>query len=462
MAVTVSFYNFSKRKNSTKVPATAGTDFDVSLKAPCSWYNPVFLLYTATMPTWNYASWGSWYYYVTDIISQGNNRYEIRCALDPLATYRAEILATSAFVMYDTAANTEISDTRLSTKTTMTISASNGTISMLEVGTTILLGIVGNNCTGIYAVSEANAKALMQSSDMSNWLDSVGLETGLGGGLPELIDMLGSGMRQLIASGKATDCIKSAILLPISSSEFSGTSETIYLGEFDTGISGMRVRADSVAFQSVSVSIPWQASDWRRNSPYTNIYLSLPYVGMVPLSPSEVIGISSLTISVYISQNGSIVYEVYPAGQTGLIGRFSGNCGSSYMVGASNFTPMQALTSIGGAVAAAGTALVNPMAGAAVLAGTMNGSAQLPACVGGSGGGAMTSGYIITCWTVYHDTAVDPASVSAAMGTPAMSVKTLSTVPGYVQTRGASVAAEAPEPILAVINSTLDGGVFIE
>lgn len=462
MAVTVEFYNFSKRKNSTKVPATAGTDFDVALKAPCSWYNPVFLLYTATMPTWNYASWGSWYYYVTDIISQGNNRFEIRCALDPLATYRAEILGTSAFVMYDTAANTEISDTRLSTKTTMSLSSANATISMLEVGTTILMGIVGDDSTGIYAVSESDAKALMKSADMSSFLDNAGLTVGQAQSIGDLADILASGMRQLIASGKATDCIKSAILLPVDSSQFSGSSETIYLGEYDTGITGKKIRADAVATQVLTVNIPWQASDWRRNAPYTNVYLSLPYVGMVPLSPSELIGVSALTITVYISQNGSIVYEVVPSGQYGIIGRYSGNCGSSYMVGASNFTPMQALTSIGGAVAAAGASLINPMAGAAVLAGTMNGSAQLPACVGGSGGGAMTSGYIITCWTVYHDTAVDPASVSAAMGTPAMAVKTLSTVPGFVQTRGASVAAEAPEPILAVINSTLDGGVFIE
>lgn len=462
MSLTIELYNFSKRKNSTKVPAVPGTSFECTLKTPCSWYQPVFLLTASGMPTWNYCKWGSWYYYVTDIVAQANELFEVRCNLDPLATYRAQILATNAFVMYDTAANSEISDTRLSTRTTASISAANGTIRMLEVGETILMGIVGDNSTGIYAVSASQAAEIMKSSRMSNWLDNVGLELGQATDLAGLADVLAAGMRQLISSGKATDCIKSALMLPVSPNEFPGVSETIHLGEFDTGITGKKIAASAVAFESVSVSIPWQASDWRRNAPYHSIYLSLPYVGMAPLSPSELMGVSALTISVYISQNGGIIYEVYPAGHTGLIGRFSGNCASNYMVGASNFTPMQAFTTIGGAVVAAAATFANPTAGAAMLAGTMNGSQQLPACVGSSGGGALTSGYIITCWTVYHNTNVDPASVSAAIGTPKMASQAVGAVPGYVQTRAASVDADAPDYILAEINSALDGGVFIE
>lgn len=73
--------------------------------------------------------------------------------------------------------------------------------------------------------------------------------------------------------------------------------------------------------------------------------------------------------------------------------------------------------------------------------------------------GLRAQSYIIA---VTHNTNVDPASVGAVVGTPAMSVKTLSTVPGYVQTQAASVDAEAPDTILSAINSALDGGVFIE
>lgn len=462
MSVTLEFYQFAKRKNSTAVPDSSGTEFECTLKTPCSWYEPVFLLHDSGTPVWNYGSWGSWYYFVTDIIAQAQDLFEVRCSLDPLATFRAQIFATSAFVMYDTAANTEISDQRLSTKTTATISAANASINMLEVGETILMGIVGDDSTGVYAVSASQAAELLKSSRMSNWLDSVGLEVGQVTDIAGLADVLASGMRQLIASGKATDCIKSALLLPIGASNFAGTSKTIHLGEYDTGITGKLLNPTARAFASVAVNIPWQASDWRRNAPYHSIYLSLPYVGMVPLSPSELMGISSLTISVYISQNGGIIYEVFPAGQTGLIGRYSGNCASNYMVGASNFTPMQAITSIGGAVAAAATSLVNPAAGAGILLGTMNGSQQLPACVGSSGGGALTSGYIITCWTVFHDTVIAPDSVSAVMGTPKMAAQLIGAVPGFVQTRAASVAAEAPEYILTAINAALDGGVYIE
>ena len=464
MAITVKFYNFNKRKNSTKRPDenTTGEEFSVLLKHPTSYRTPVILLQKAGGFQYNYMEWAGWYYYVEDVISAGNERFEIQCSLDVLATLRTEIMATNAFVMYDTAANSEISDGRLSTRTTASISSANGTIHMLEVGQTILMGIVGDDSTGIYSVTESQAAELMKSVRMANWLDSVGLELGQVTDIGGLADVLASGMRQLIASGKATDCIKSALLLPVSASEFSGVTETIHLGEYDTGISAKKIAATAVAFESVSVSIPWQASDWRRNAPYHSIYLSLPYVGMVPLSPSELMGISALTISVYISQNGGIIYEVYPAGHTGLIGRFSGNCASNFMVGASNFTPMQAFTTIGGALATAAASIVHPMAGAAMLAGTLNGSQQLPACVGSSGGGALTSGYIITCWTVYHNTVVEPASVSAVIGTPKMAAQAIGAVPGYVQTRGAEVSGPYYGGILEECNSLLDGGVFIE
>ena len=92
----------------------------------------------------------------------------------------------------------------------------------------------------------------------------------------------------------------------------------------------------------------------------------------------------------------------------------------------------------------------------------INAVQQVPTCVGGTGGGAGADGWQVTCVVVYHDTTVDPSSVSAAIGTPAMAVKTIGTLSGFIQTKEASVNASCYEDVRTEINSLMDGGFFYE
>ena len=64
--------------------------------------------------------------------------------------------------------------------------------------------------------------------------------------------------------------------------------------------------------------------------------------------------------------------------------------------------------------------------------------------------------------TIFHDTVVSPDSVSAFMGTPAMAVKSLSGLSGYVETRLFSVSGTMLENERIEINRFMDGGVYIE
>lgn len=98
MSYTVTFYNFSKRKNSTTVPSGSGTDVDVLLKDNTSLYQPVFELSGSNFPNYTYASFQSKYYYVTDIVSTAHNLYEIHCELDPMGTARSSIDGMTAYV----------------------------------------------------------------------------------------------------------------------------------------------------------------------------------------------------------------------------------------------------------------------------------------------------------------------------------------------------------------------------
>ena len=177
MAFTITAYNFSKRVNSTKQPAgLTGTDYSVVLKDRTSYENPVFLLSTETLPAFNYVQWGTWYYFVDDIVVVRNDLYEVKCSVDVLATYKTEIGQTSAFILYDTAANTEIPDHRLSTKTSVTYAQefSPGSFNMFEASQTIIVGIVGQDSTNHWAMDAATARTLLAGLD--NWMDNISLK----------------------------------------------------------------------------------------------------------------------------------------------------------------------------------------------------------------------------------------------------------------------------------------------
>lgn len=483
MAFTVTLYQFTKRKNSTLQPTQLqGTDLNCELKQPTSYKNPVFLFHVEDGFEWNYLQWDSWYYFITDVVSVRNDIFEVHCALDVLATYKTEIGATSAFVMYDTSSNTEIVDTRLSQKTTTTTVTNSATLDFGYGQAFVMVGIVGKSSANLWAVDQATASALL--NDINNWFDTADFLpippdpdvqgiTDIVEVLAVMVETIGviahnltTGVRTLISTGKAPDCIKSALLLPLALSIFPGTSDRIYLGEYKTEQTGKKVNLTSKVFREVSITIPWQATDWRRNDQFTKIYLSLPYIGIVCYPASQLIGITTLVIDYQITVNGAIVAVVSAGGRR--IGKYNGNCASNYMIGASNINPLQGMSAVlGGAASAAGVAVAGS-AGAAVGAGTggllgmINGAQYLPTCIGGVGGGANTDGWTVTCTVVYHDTNVDPSSVSAAIGTPTMAVKTISSCSGYVQTREASVNAACYDDVRKEINALMDGGFFYE
>lgn len=177
MAFTITAYTFSKRINSTKQPTgLTGTDYSVVLKDRTSYENPVFLLSSGTLPTFNYVQWGTWYYFVDDIVIERNDLYNVKCSLDVLATYKTEIGATAAFVLYDTTSNTEIPDTRLSNKTSTSVSMSYapGSFNLFEASETVIVGIVGQNSTAHWAMTPATARSLLAGID--TWMNNISLK----------------------------------------------------------------------------------------------------------------------------------------------------------------------------------------------------------------------------------------------------------------------------------------------
>lgn len=467
-------YTTAKRHNSTLVPS-GGIQAALVLKAGTSLIKPTFLLHFDSRPTASMVWFEDRYYFINDIRSVRDELWELDCEVDPLSTYKTEILATSAFVLYDTTANSEIIDTRLSMKTTTTVSSASSSSGSFFEDTCVLLGIVGKLHTGVFAVSVATAKTLLSDintswlddpdmleipdvSDFSNWDDAAGA----------FMHNLTVGIRQLIATGKAGDCIKSAVIVPVGVNKFSGSTETIWLGDYNTGVSGLLLDSSQRAVETQSVSIPWQFNDWRRNSPYTNVYLNIPYVGVIGLPTSQIMYESSLSLTIFVSSNGNVTYNIYGGTSHRLISRCGANCGSSFMIGSSNINPLgssMATAGVAGAGIVGALATTVPgliAAGTAAITGTIAAITAEPICIGSTGGGIFSDGAVIQCATLCRDTTVSPDSVSAVMGTPTMATKSLAGLTGYVETRNFSVSGAMTDTERDIINRLMDGGVYIE
>lgn len=151
------YKNFSKKKNSTKQPAsTAGTAVDVQLKDNTSFYAPVFLL-TSPDPDTNYCYAWTNYYYVTDIVFISGNLYELHCHIDVMASWRTAIGNSTQYVLRSSATyDTWIMDTLYPTTAGVTYSNVTTTNPLMvdRIGNgTYIVGIINKDTAkGIGAV----------------------------------------------------------------------------------------------------------------------------------------------------------------------------------------------------------------------------------------------------------------------------------------------------------------------
>lgn len=494
MSMTANFYTFNKRRNSTKIPDAqmTPTALTIVLKSPTSYRNPSLHVDASGGFPYNYMEWAGWYYWVDDVVSVGNDRFDIRCSLDVLGTLRTYIQATTAFVLYDETANSELPDGRLSVNTTKGVSINSGAFQYLGghsfPGGTIVAGIITDKGASFYEMDGSVADDLLDDINDTEIpgllpIPSISWQTStleeIMEGIADILDTLGTnfviGLRHILGSRSASDCIISAKQLPVAPGAITGTSEPLYLGTWNTGYSAKRI-TNRIVMDSCDVTIPWTFSDWRRNAPYTELYLYIPFVGLISLSPGDLVGTSNIHITASLDViSGDVLFEVQ-AGSGGLgggqyIGQYGGNIAGSYAIGSSAVSiGQQAVTAIGATAAGAAivatggaAAVMAAKIGAAGIAGIIASNTPTPSSITGGGGGA-SLGLAATCYcfTVTHDTNVSPASVSASIGTPAMAQKSLGSLTGFVQTKCASVSAPFYQGIIEECNSLLDGGVFIE
>ena len=530
MSHTIYAGKIAKRKNSTLQP-TLVTSFDVLLKSPTSLHTPTFTINSASFD-YNYLKWGDRYYFVTDVVSRNNSLWEVSAVCDVLATYKADILASTQFICYSSqSGGAWLPDTRIPLLKSTTASKNTAALPFINTTGFYVLSVVGGD-TGVggcevFAVNKSTLNALIQSistwslTDVANIMSGVTFNpptynspsttpatttqldncfNALIDSLKSMIDSFGALTQSVQASiadlntkiqkassttgflgnayANAPNCIRSCIWVPFDLSSFTGASGAIYLGKYDTGEAGFKVNPTPTT-GSLSVAIPWHYSDWRRGV-CEDVYIYLPFVGMVAYSADSLTNVSSITIEYSVTAtDGNICYEVKAGNE--ILGTYGGNCCTNYPIGinqqASAGEVFTAL--VGGAqktVSAAVESSISPLsAGAAIGEMTLNiGMAAYEtknvqqsthfSCVGGIGGGAGVGlDLTVACYTVAHDTVVNPSDMAATMGLPTMKPLAISGLSGYCQCANAHVAADGAElQELNEIDAYLNSGFYIE
>ena len=294
--MTIKFYDFSKRANSTKQPAANSELLSLSsveLKEECSFVNPVIrikdrvnnIVFTPNLYNYVYIPLWLRYYFIRDW-RYVNGAWEVDLTLDVMASHKTEIGNTNAYISRCASQyNGNIIDSFYPATTVKSISkqsvGSNIYHASLPAGCYIV-GIVNNASSNLnvgainyYALTTAQLSSLLQylfSSNIYNTSNIIEMGEGL---YKSLIDPF--------------QYIVSCMWFPFSAATFGTTTETIKAGYWDTGISGTRVHNIVAPFNIKSDSAisrhPLAATrgNYLNFAPYTTLTLYFPPFGEIPI-----------------------------------------------------------------------------------------------------------------------------------------------------------------------------------
>lgn len=271
---TVSIGTIDKRINSTKQTFSSSFSADCKLKEPCSMHNPVFIVQGLSKSNfYNYCQFEGRYYWIDDIVYETRDIQNVSCHLDPLATYKNAIKATSAWVKYGDSGhwNKKIDDLRMQPEI-QAVSAVATVDDIFAVpfdptGGSVIMRVMetmpssSNQGVKTYAMSYSTFKYCL--ADLTGFMD--GITQGIGPTITDLVQALGTIWAAIGGQGSWRDNILSCTYLPINISFYQavGTHEgVIALGSIPagTGRDFYDIHPISIVKNSGSLTIPW-ASD---------------------------------------------------------------------------------------------------------------------------------------------------------------------------------------------------------
>lgn len=479
--ITVEFFSFSKRKNSTAIPTgAANKTASVLLKEDCTIENPVFILETnsiAEFALYNYVHVSDFgrYYFIDSRKYKTGSQIEIACSIDALGSFRSEIQNQSnVFIEYSSTPTAYIIDSRLQRLTRPVVTehyAALPNTTFTENGC-VILSTTGNKCTGSFILSNA--------SDIYTILDGIDwtTQTITGTTIEEITlsgmqNMIG-GMEQFFTKDSASRNIRNAMTLPwVAHGSAIGSSVSNYvIGSFPTGKTVYKV-ADKVVTDSISLTIPWQQSDWRRSGNGCQIYLYAPLFGVMSLPTDSLTNDTQINIEYAFSyENGDVALRVKSVQSQQIITTASTNVASPVGVGASNISSSKVTSGVSSVITGLATAaLASTGAGAAAgLLGAAMGSISLIDTMGGStnaGGGlggfaSAALDKVCHIWCVGSQLSDTPVNMANGFGYPNFCVGSLTGKTGYCKLNNSVFSGSGSKTENDMITGFMNSGFYIE
>lgn len=469
MVITL-YYDFQKRKNSTKRP-TGGTDVECQLKRPTSVESPTFILNLPDSSiNLNYIKWGNNYYFVEDIILVRDQLMEVSCSMDALATNKEEIGNYVAYVERAYSEfNNKISDA--------VVSSTQEVVDNRVVRTD--LDIFNDQYISSYLVRMVGGDGTANGSAITNFIssnlntftpifnpDSYYPDDSTSEGLTaELLNAIKSMTRAFFDPFKY---IVGVYRMPISLGAIQdidpyGDPEPIFVKWFDTGVEAHKMQIKTHAY-SVNLNMPTRYyNDWRDAHPsFVTYNLYLPSVGSVPLPSEYMTSPLKLTYNLDM-ETGDIFYKLMNI-TTGtqapsIIGTYTGNVYARVQIGQQSANMSSVMGAIG--QTATSTALGN-ISGA--ITGLANGVQALtsPApSINGAQASAISvfAQPYVTISSMIHGTGIVP---SQAEGRPLCDNRKINTLSGYIKCSGASLNLNSYGAEKDIVNGYLNGGFYYE
>lgn len=448
------FSGFSKKPNSTKQPS-GGSSLTVRLKDNCSVLNPVFLINQYNL-SHNYVRWGSRYYYIDDIVIVGNELAEYHCSTDALATFKADIGASSQYILRSASSyNGRIVDNYYPATAQNTHEANIITSPFDKNAGTYVIGIQGKGAAAnggavtYYAGSAAALKALV-----NYMLDS-----------PSTYDVSEISTQLLTCIFNPLQYIVSCMWFPF---DVPTTSGGLSFGWWEASISGVSRVSTLEWGTNLSFTIPKHPKAATRGQylnlpPYARYKLEAGPWGVIPLDNFNLIDSTSLVCNYQVDlMTGSgrfnvkdrdhLIYESTHTAQIGVpvqLGQNMFNQGALMGAGTNAINTIGSFAS-GNPVGALANGL-SAIGDAAAL------TQSVPSSVGSNGTRSFNN--VFGIMADFLDIADEDL---ASHGRPLCATKTISSLTGYVMCEDADPEIPCTDTELKEIVNYLNGGFYYE
>lgn len=455
-------YNFSKKKNSTKQPASVGITVDCYLKDNTSLEHPIFVLNYATLPDYSYVKAFDRYYFVSDVFSIANNMWEISCELDALATNRNNIGQSTFYVERASSAYTpQLYDTFYPSLC--------GRKQLVNVGAD-LFSTSGYFVLGLTGKPEASPKSAvtyykLSSDELKALLDYFYTDSNFS----EVI-------KDTVTKGffNPFQYIISCMWVPFTYTTSAGDTRTIQFGWWeDTGLTGHTIDSYITigvpTSQKIRIPKPYSpSSDYRNSEPYAIYRLYIPIFGMISLSGQQLSNYDQIGYELYIdvaTGTGLLRVRGYNDTSSAIITDVTAKVGCDVALAQTGMTLGDFASSAIGGIA--GAVIGGGLGTAGAIAGAVSGTASAANSLGMSEETANRNGvrsYVdfdnipkLIC--DYYDTPIDGIEVN---GRPLGRYVQINTLSGYVKCQNASIDIEGHIDEINEINAYLNGGFYYE